>query len=1011
MIMTYSLKQLVSNFEKNYKKYKKNTYNEYSTRDEFIDQLLKLLNWDVYNQKGIDPSQREVIRENLSSQGNRPDYTFTVRGVSKFFIEAKKPSVDILLDPDPALQARRYGHTSKHNIVVLTNFENLMIFDATVRPQEEDTAKTALLKVYNYTDYEDKWEEIYSYLSRDEVFSGSFDEKFSTLKSNRDTPQIDEYLIKLINKWRLALASDLYDRHPDYSLTYINDITQRFINQIIFLRICEDRNLPTYHRLNETIEDPAEINKKILETLKVADKKYNSGIFSNTEIILDLDNEIISSIVEELYFPSSPYKFNLIDANLLGNIYEVFLSERLTVSTNNEIVLSKKTENLNRDVVSTPYEVVKYMVSKSLEPLCSDKNPTEIMDIKVVDMACGSGVFILEAYEYLVNHVKKWYLNNDRTHLIEGQDERYFLPFEEKKKILTSCIYGLDIDANAVEVAKFSLGLKLLEDETAPSIQDNSLIPKFENNIKIGNALVDFKHLQRRKINDDEKIKINAFNWNFGGVEKFDAIIGNPPYVKTSDMITMLSADEVRVYEQNYESSYKQYDKYMLFIERAIQKLNENGTICFIVPNKFSKIEAGQKLRKLLSDNKYVSEFVDFGSAQLFKEKNVTIYSSVLLVTKKENEHFIFEEVDDLNDWWANMDVTGNPKRVTLDSQILSENPWVLVASEDKAELINKLYSNATLLGEEIDGVKLVELFNGIQTSAERPVPIYWFGQDEIKRDLDGIIEIERNGILYKIEKDILKPFFKPTKKSEKNLDSYDRVLPNKWIIFPYDKEGNLIEKLKMESDFPETWKYLKNNYTRLVPKQVTGEKKGRDVPHANSDTWYHYGRIQALTKFIDTPKIIVGILTRKPLYLFDDHNMLIASGGTAGYCAIAAHTNSPYSLEFIQAVLNHPAIEWLCSIIGSDFDNGFYSRGTSVLEKLPIINVNFDDKAQVEHYNNIVNWTNDIYTKTKQLQNPAIDLSKRNALKNEIDYLKSEIQDEVSELYGIKELISLISY
>ncbi|WP_394581227.1 Eco57I restriction-modification methylase domain-containing protein [Cytobacillus firmus] len=1008
--MTYTLNQLVSNFKKNIAKHKKNSYNEYSTRDEFIDQLLKLLGWDVYNQNGIDPNQREVIRENLSSQGNRPDYTFTVRGLPKFFVEAKKPSVDILSDPEPALQARRYGHTSMHNIVVLTNFENLMIFDATVRPKEDDTPKTALLKVYNYSEYEEKWEEIKWYLSRDEVFTGNFDEKFSSLKSNRDTPQIDEYLIKLINKWRLALATDLYERNPDYSLAYINDVTQRFINQIIFLRICEDRNLPTYHILNETIEDSNEINKKILETLLAADKKYNSGIFSNTEIVLDLDNEIISNIIEELYFPNSPYKFNLIDANLLGNIYEVFLSERLTISTTNEIVLSKKAENLNRDVVSTPFEVVKYMVSKSLEPLCRGKIPKEILEIKVLDMACGSGVFLLEAYEYLINHVKNWYVDNDRTKLIEGNDKTYFLPYEEKKLILTSCIYGLDIDANAVEVAKFSLGLKLLEDETAPSIEGYSLIPKFENNIKIGNALVDFKHLQKRKINDDEKIKINAFNWKFGEIEKFDAIIGNPPYVKTSDMITMLSADELRVYGQNYESSYKQYDKYMLFIERAIQKVKHNGAICFIVPNKFSKIEAGQKLRKILSENQYVTEFVDFGSAQLFKEKNVTIYSSVLLLNKRENDQFIFEEVDDLRYWWANMDVAENKKRVTLDSNILSENPWILVASEEKANLINKMYSNSILLGDELCGTPLVELFNGIQTSAERPAPIYWFAQEEIKQSNKIYIEVERNGNLYKIERTILKPFFKPTKKGEKNQDSYDRVQPNKWIIFPYDIDGNLISQTEMQTGFPETWRYLNDNYSRLVPKQVTGDKKGRDVPHANSDTWYHYGRIQALTKFIDTPKIIVGILTRKPLYLYDDHNMLIASGGTAGYCAIAAHPKSPYSLEFIQAVLNHPAIEWICSIIGSDFDNGFYSRGTSVLERLPIYKVDFGNKTHTELYNNIVIWTKDIYNKKKILQETGIEYSKRNALENEIENLKEEVQSAVSELYGIKELISVIS-
>lgn len=1010
--MDYTLENLVENFSANLSSYKdaRSRYNEHSTRIEYIDPFLELLGWDVKNIKGIAPNLREVIPENYSKQGARPDYTFTVRGIKKFFLEAKKPQVDIINDPEPALQARRYGLSAGHYIVVLTNFENLLIYDTTVMPREGDSARVALLKSYHFTEYTDKWEEIKSYLSREVVFSNKFEDQFKHLLDNRSAISIDKYFLKQINDWRLELANDLYLNHPEYPLSYINDITQTFINQMVFLRICEDRNLPTYHKLYETISDTNEMKNELVKVIKEADKRYNSGIFENSKIVFDLDNEIILKMIESLYYPQSPFIFNVIEANVLGEIYELFLSEKLTITADNRISLSKKAENLNRDVVSTPTEIVKYMVKKSLTPIIQNKSPQEISNLKIADIACGSGIFLTEVFAFLIDYFKQWYLQNDKRYLNEGENGQHYLPFEDKKEILTSCIYGLDIDPNAVEVAKFSLLLKLLEDESTPTIgYANSLLPDLVDNIKVGNALVDFKHIQGRKIDDKEKIEISAFNWSFGkGVSSFDAIVGNPPYVNTSDMKSILPSEEIFVYEKKYRSSYKQYDKYMLFVERAIDKLKDNGYLCYIVPNKFSKIEAGKKLRELLTENSFVTEFLDFGSSQLFKDKKVTIYSSILLVQKRPQKTFTFEEVNNMQEWWANQNENEDKlNRVTFNSNILTETPWVLVSDSQKAKLVNKLYENSTLLGES----NLVEIFNGIQTSAERPVPIYWFSDEEIIQQTTSFIKVCRDGKEYRIERNILKPYFKPTKISERNLNTYDIVEPNKWIIFPYDLEGKLYSQDQMENLFPGTWEYLKDNYDRLLPKQVSGKKDGRDVPHASEDTWYHYGRIQALTRFINTPKLIVGILTRNPLYLYDDQDMLIASGGTAGYCAVAEKENSPYKLEFIQAVLNHPAIDWLCSIVGSDFDNDFYSRGTSVLQRLPIINIDFENELQRKLYFDVVSKTRRIYEVNNLLNKPSIDKRENNALINEKEELIKNIRDDVSDLYGIRSLMHVIGW
>ena len=125
------LSKIVDRFKLNISFYKnaKNAYNEHSCRIEYIDPFLKILGWDVSNEKGLAPQYREVIAENYSSRTDRPDYTITLRGVPKFFVEAKKPSVDIISDNEPAFQIRKYGWNAKHRIAVLTNFEYLVIYD------------------------------------------------------------------------------------------------------------------------------------------------------------------------------------------------------------------------------------------------------------------------------------------------------------------------------------------------------------------------------------------------------------------------------------------------------------------------------------------------------------------------------------------------------------------------------------------------------------------------------------------------------------------------------------------------------------------------------------------------------------------------------------------------------------------------------------------------------------------------------------------------------------------
>ena len=992
----FDLQILVERFQTNIEFYKdtKNAYNEYSCRIEYIDRFLKLLGWDVANEKGLAPQYREVVAENYSTRTDRPDYTITLRGVPKFFIEAKKPAVDITRDASPAIQTRKYGWNAKHRLAVLTNFEYLAIYDTCHVAKEGDNCAVARYRLYHYTEYVEKFAEINSLISRNAVYSGEFD---SYLDANFPASggyiqQVDTLFLSQINEWRVTLSNELYAKGGRYvSLEVLNDVVQEFINQIVFLRICEDKNLPLYHKLKDTITDSIQLKDKLEELFRTADRRYNSGMFSGEDIIFDLSCNVIKDIIAGLYYPQSPYLFNIIEPNLLGKIYEMFLTEQLVLLDDNTIGLGQKKDCQNRSVVTTPTEIVKYMVEKTLSKVCEGKTPIEILDISVADIACGSGIFLEEAFSFLQNYCVQWYVSHGQTdHLVEIGVDLYKLPLHEKKEILCSCIYGIDIDVYAVEVAKFSLLIKLIEDETAPSVAEVvPILPDLSNNIHFGNSLVSHTDMTGISGAAHQMIDIVPFDWNeINEGNGFDAIIGNPPYVNTEGMHMLLPSVEFEIYKKKYRSAYKQFDKYFIFIERAIDKVKDNGFVCYIVPNKFFKIGAGESLRDLIARRKMLVSLDDFGDAQLFEDK--TIYSSIVLLCKAEQVTFVYNSVDSANKLWAGEAID----LVEFSAAVLNKLPWRLTTDLDFLKMLQKLDTTAVPITKHAD------IFTGIQTSAEQK-RTYWFTDEEIIDETEECYIFQRDGTTSSIEKSILRPYFKPVKKSEKKQNTYSYLTTNKHIIFPYDCNGKIIPLEELKTNYPGTYEYLLANYDVLAPKGIVPGGK-RDVNYATADTWYRYGRHQALTAFNNRKKLIVGILSKDPMYALDTNDYLIASGDTAGYCAVCKQDGSPYELEYIQAWLTNYYTERILQIIGSDFENGFYSRGRSVLVTLPFVELDFNDSSQKAIYDKVVEATRTIYLiNEKMAEQPAKRIA--NTLQRQKESLIYEIQELIARVYRLE--------
>ena len=965
-----NLKELINRFKVNYEFYNNSKYNESECRLEFIDEFLKDFGWDVQNSNGKSPNLKEVVVESYEQELGKPDYTMTFNGISTFFVEAKKPAVNILDNSDCSFQTRRYGWSAKHRISILTNFKELLIYDCSDMPKSNDPTSKNLIAKYNYLEYFDKYDEIYELISKEIVYNGKFEEKFKSFSAIGQT--IDEMFLKQINDWRVQLGQELFNIKGG-NIEDINIEIQEFINEIVFLRICEDRNLPLYKTLQKS--------------------RYNSGIFKERNIINELDKNILKNIITDLYYPNSPYDFTVISSNILGEIYEVFISETLIVK-NNEVILQAKKENLNRAIVTTPYDVVKFMVSKSLEKFTNKKSPEEIKKLRIADIACGSGIFLTEVLDYLINYCQDWYEKNKKyDNLEETYTNTYKLTYKEKKEILTNCLYGVDIDYQAVEVAKFSLLLKVLENETEETvINEKPVLPSLDSNIVNGNSLIDLEMIE--DATTDELINIRPFSFNdINGGNKFDLIIGNPPYVKTEDMIKLQDKKEVQAYKSKYYVAYKQFDKYFLFIQRAVDLVKDDGTVCYIVPNKFINNVAGEKIRELISENKYLKMFIDFNYQQVFKDK--TIYSSIILLNKSKEENFEYSYINSYEEWIIN-----NKSNIytEISCNEIDKNPWILSMDLEKMKELKKLFNNSIRLSE------IARPFNGVQTSLNR---IYVIKGKEILGENENYIIINKNGKKYNIEKEVLKMYFQPINKVEKNVNSFDPLVTDKYIIFPYDKNGELIDiNLSQYSGIKE---YLLDNYDLIVPKQISGKSTGRDVPNANENNWYQFGRVQAINEFNNEEKLIVGVMSKEPMFMYDNENLVIQSGGTAGYCGIKMKENNKYDLFFLQAYLSHPIISDVMEKMGSDFEGGFYSRGTQVLEKLPIINVDFENEKEKALYDKIVEKTKKIYElnivlKSSLLRDRTLNTVDSKAIINLKNHIIKGIMDYITELIKMKE-------
>lgn len=1005
--------ELTDRFDYNLDSYKSGKYNETQVRLEYINPFMEELGWDVTNKKGYSEAYKDVIHEDAVKVGGltkAPDYCFRVGGTRKFFLEAKKPSVNIKQDIHPAYQLRRYAWSAKLPLSILTDFEEFAVYDCRVKPIKTDKASNARLIYLNYGDYKERWDEIAGIFSLDAILKGSFDKYVESKRVKKGTAEVDTAFLEEIERWRELLARNIAIRNPALSQRELNFSVQRTIDRIIFLRICEDRGVETYGRLM-ALQNGDRIYKRLFKLFRDADARYNSGLFyfshekgrpNNIDGLtpdLTIDDKALRNILKSLYYPDSPYEFSVLPADILGQVYERFLGKVIRLTPAHRAVIELKPEVRKAGgVYYTPTYIVDYIVKETVGKLVEGKKPGPrggVSKLRILDPACGSGSFLLGAYQYLLDWHRDEYVKDDPVKWARGKNPRLYqksaddwrLTTDERKRILLNNIYGVDKDDQAVEVTKLSLLLKVLEGEDEETIQrqlslfQKRALPDLGNNIKCGNSLIGSDFYEGRQGNlfdDDEIYRINAFDWDneFSEIMKsggFDAVIGNPPYIRIQALKEWAPV-EVEFYKDRYNSASKgNYDIYVVFVEKGLELLNSQGLLGFILPHKFFQAKYGEPLRGLVAAGKHLAEIVHFGDQQVFV--GATTYTCLLFLDKSGKRQFDFVKAHDLADWISG-NVTGKGR---INCNKATDDTWNFIVGRG-SDLFSKLDRIPEKLGD------IAHLFVGLQTDAD---DVYIVEQIE-KSGKEIICKSKATGRMHRFEDVHLKRFVK----GSLNIRRYHFSDLNKRLIFPYETVNGksvLIKPSDYQRDFPLTWAYIEENKSRLSKRN-----KGR-IPVSG---WHGYVYRKNHTR-LDSSKILVPSLATGATFSADlkgEFFFVGSGGGGGGGYGISINPDSEISYLALLGILNSKLSSFFLRLISTSFRGGYIALNKQFIEKIPIPIQNLNERCNDEE---IVNKAENMVSLHQKLATAKSPQS-RTVIQRQIEVTDRQIDRLVYQLYDL---------
>ncbi|MBI2097886.1 MAG: N-6 DNA methylase [Candidatus Vogelbacteria bacterium] len=586
-------------------------YTEEETKKDFILPLFAVLGWDIEN-------KQEVSAEEKITSAGRVDYGFYLNNRPKFYLESKKLSAD-LHHSEFAHQAIRYSWNRGVTYAVLTDFESLKLFNS------QEIGKPLgdkLIFEIPYHQYIERFEQL-QLLSK-ESFEKNLLDKYAeehgkklqklsivSFKLYEDLKKCRDLLTASFNTWNKKVAPDLLDEG-----------VQRILDRLIFIRVAEDRRVepPLLNRLVnewESSKTKEPLYQSMIKKFRELDEIYNSNLFSfHPSEQWEEHDDALKEVIKILYGKKGYYEydFKVMPADVLGGVYESYLSHRLAKSKKKITVSKDARKKKEEGIYYTPTFIVDYIVNNALKPVLGKcRSINDLKKIKVLDPACGSGSFLVKALEVI----------NEKYRDFGSRGDAF-----NKLQILTENIYGVDLDQQAVEIARLNLLVNALDERMR--------LPYLNKNIKNGNSLISGTDEELTKYFGKNFGDKKPFNWSEQFPEVFtqggfDVIVGNPPWGADIDK-------DVAYFGEKYPDSTRSYkDIYKIFIDRSLSLLKDGGVLGFVLPNTFLYQPRYQDIKDMVDQYDY--SVINLGEKIFI---NVQLPSCMIILRKIEsNQHLV----------------------------------------------------------------------------------------------------------------------------------------------------------------------------------------------------------------------------------------------------------------------------------------------------------------------------------------------------------------------------------
>jgi adenine-specific DNA-methyltransferase len=995
--------ELVDDFEKHFDHYKKNI-DEASTRKRFIDRFFSALGWAVDPDNKISPHLQEVTVEDpqkqLKNEGTKfADYAFfTVNGDKRkhaFFVEAKQPSVEIK-SALPYLQVKNYAKYKGLAISILTDFEQFHIVDCRT-PFSPKHALEGDHKEFVYTDFRDKnkFQFIYNLLSKNAVNEGSIESYVSTLKVKKGYvvakdpyERIGEEFLAYIEQLRYDVASSLKKIDNSLNGEELTEATQKLIDRLVFIRFLEDKHIEQKAYIQKWA-DSKNPYSTFLKDSREFDKVYNGIIFKHHPIVdsnkFAQNDEWFRKVCNDMVDPFSDKKFyfNYIPVHILGSVYERFLGSIVRATPKNIKIEQKPEVARANGVFYTPKYIVDHIVNKSVGKIIEGLKPAEVAEKSFADIACGSGSFLIGVYDCVHNYLTAYYNRRkaeaQKDGCILNSNGFYRLNIKQKRNILINNLFGNDIDAQAVQVTQLSLFLKMLEDESQETIiqKDNlldvAILPNLNRNIFHGNSLIgkeiydqkdlfsdgDFKHLYPFEYWDNlPKQKIR------GG---FDAIVGNPPYVK--EYTSRETFENVKLGKLNKYYQGKM-DLWYFFVCYGLDLLKKDGKLGYIVPNNWVSNAGASLLRnKIVSDSK-IEELIDFEDFMVFQ--NASIQTMIILLSKNEitDNYSFFHQTflgKKLNTADVNLDLTTGTSNFSLITQPKISrkklmDKFLKFDEDNVTEILDKI-----LLRKNFTLDPKVEVAQGIvapQDTLNKKSAELLKGKIEKGKGVFVITEHEKIAMnLTKEEMGLIKPFY-----TTSELQKYHSSEKNKYWIIYTDSSFKDVSAMK---PFPNIKKHL--------------DKFKEIITSCNYPYGLHRSRDE---KFFKGVKLISVRKCAEPTFTYTDFNCYVSQ-------TFNIIKTSRIDLKYLLALFNSSLVKfWLLKkgkMQGSQFQ----------IDKEPLLEIPIYKPTDIKKIEKIIKEVDKIIELKSTLGKSKTE-SDISFYQNQVISVESTIDDLIYEFYDI---------